>query len=1523
MAVRSKKLLKVIDGIRSWNISTSQSPTSAKPFVEIEEVLKSEQFQVGKIAVHGFPCQPTCIAFDPVQRIVAIGTRSGVIRIFGRPGVDYVVFHPSSSAVIQIIFLVNEGGLISICHDDVLHLWNIRQKNPELVHSLQFKRERLTCGHVPVGSGWLYLGTDKGNVHFVNVQRFTTSGYVINWNKAIDITQSAHPGRVVQIAENPQDTNKLLIGYSSGFLVLWDLRTKTAEARFQYSDNLNGFCWHWEGKNFVTCHKFGILATWAYRQPQRPISVTCPHAGGEGVPDDYTSYEPIQRVDWLPTKTGEPLIVFAGGCRLLTTSSTSAAATLSDSNASTTASKPKSASPLPSPTDASSTSSPEAAGSAERGHAESVVTSSSSSSKFACPSLTVKRGKRLVVMQMDYRVVQFVTLNASPYVSDSMDPYAVAVLLQNDLVVVDLLSPSFATFENPYPMDLHTSPVTSCVYLVDCPPDLVPLFYSVGSRGNRNQRVNEPDAFSSRDWPINGGEWGVSYNPYPELVLTGHADGSVRFWDASEVTLTPLYKVRTLKYFANTTSSGAIKPPTVSGEETSRGPTNSDEVNANYSPVLLSTEPDPFAIRAIHFCPESRWLLTASSTHVCLMHFSRREQTYETPVLDINMAFDGLDDIGINAGDAFADDQLGPGGCGTITKEKIAHINIATSRNASNHPGGSVSSAHSVSCSDKDLRVFVPIRFGSLTWPPGFQPVLICRIGVPGIGFDSIPGSGLPSDPTLLPPPSITTARLNSHYGLLAIGNEFGVAVVDYINRICLLSTSSADLNNPLDLYVRGPNRSPGRFPTNTSGQNSSCEQKTYEQHSSVPRVLPKSLSSECTSSYEDSSDASRSKKVSVVPAHSVVALPSEDTKRNFVTRPSVVVIDGDTCEEFEAFPEVTWERCSDVRKADSQHSEGRLLPATADYSDEFALDSSEPSSDAPSSESFTLVPDENELTQREWSFTLLDLRRDSQSKKSPSSWFKQKSENNAKRPVVIKTIDVLKLVSPLAAALVLTCRASSIHRQLCNASHQQQKRYSDLVAQSRSGSLSTSTSSLDQMSSESVKTVVFMDSYARKQDLTPMRTMWIGTGRGTVLALHLPGSIDTRGNQTVTPIIPTGSIYRLHGEILHIGFLDLTGDLLSSPSERWEEMNLGHRCPPPLVKQMSNASSTISSGLDSASTAGTGTRQGDPAAIARRLGTGGPVSRTPKEFLVKQSGSTTRNSSSSTSSSSGPSGNPSSAPGLASPGQLGLVIAAKSAPTGPTGLTESDKQIVVMCSEKQARVISLPSQTCLYKMKITDTSHVVRASIQRFRPPSSDSSGSVTFLSCYLANGHFMAFSLPSLRMLMDVNSLPFSECVSRSFAFGQYGQVVYLNSPSELLKVTWSADVCANLRDMQGELFLPCNMPEPPKKNFFKTLLSGNLSASLDRDELFGETSSGKGMPGSSTLLPNTKMEKLTGQATGASSEIARARNAAIERGERLGQLDLQTQEMMEQAKGFGRSAAALAAKYEKKDKRWGLPF
>lgn len=41
-----------------------------------------------------------------------------------------------------------------------------------------------------------------------------------------------------------------------------------------------------------------------------------------------------------------------------------------------------------------------------------------------------------------------------------------------------------------------------------------------------------------------------------------------------------------------------------------------------------------------------------------------------------------------------------------------------------------------------------------------------------------------------------------------------------------------------------------------------------------------------------------------------------------------------------------------------------------------------------------------------------------------------------------------------------------------------------------------------------------------------------------------------------------------------------------------------------------------------------------------------------------------------------------------------------------------SDKQFVVFASEKQARVVALPSQTCIYRQQICDADFVVKAEV-------------------------------------------------------------------------------------------------------------------------------------------------------------------------------------------------------------------
>jgi syntaxin-binding protein 5 len=191
------------------------------------------------------------------------------------------------------------------------------------------------------------------------------------------------------------------------------------------------------------------------------------------------------------------------------------------------------------------------------------------------PCITVLQGKGTTVLHMEHPVVDFVPMCESPWPSDMQEPYAIAVLLQNDLVIIDLTSNGFPCFNSPYSMDLHDSPVTCCTYLADCPSDLVPAFYSVG----RHTQSRKPGT-SEKQWPVNGGSWAPASRSYSEIIITGHQDGSVKFWDAGSGSLLVLYKLKTAKIFE--------KPKTRSLDG--------------------SSDEDPLAIQVISLCAESRFV---------------------------------------------------------------------------------------------------------------------------------------------------------------------------------------------------------------------------------------------------------------------------------------------------------------------------------------------------------------------------------------------------------------------------------------------------------------------------------------------------------------------------------------------------------------------------------------------------------------------------------------------------------------------------------------------------------------------------------------------------------------------------------------------------------------------------------------------------------------------------------------------------------------------------------------------------
>uniref|UniRef100_A0A8C9VJ78 Syntaxin-binding protein 5-like n=1 Tax=Scleropages formosus TaxID=113540 RepID=A0A8C9VJ78_SCLFO len=1125
---------KVLDGLTAASSSSSSSappPPGTRENDAIPESLQSEHFQLCKTVRHGFPYQPSAMSFDPVQKILAIGTQTGALRLFGRPGVECYCQHDSGAAVIQLQFLINEGALVSALADDSIHLWNLRQKRPAVLHSLKFNRERITFCHLPFQSKWLYIGTERGNIHIVNVESFTLSGYVIMWNKAIELSSKAHPGPVVHISDNPMDEGKLIIGFESGIVVLWDLKSKKADYRYTYDEAIHSVAWHHEGKQFICSHSDGTLTIWNVKSPGKPAQTITPHGKQPKDGKKPEPCKPILKVEYKTTRAGDPFMILSGGLSYDTVGRR--------------------------------------------------------------PCLTVMHGKSTAVLEMDYPIVDFLTLCETPYPNDFQEPYAVVVLLEKDLVVIDLAQNGYPIFENPYPLTIHESPVTCCEYFADCPVDIIPALYSVGSRQKRQ-------GYSKKEWPISGGNWGLGTQSYPEIIITGHADGSVKFWDASAIMLQVLYKLKTAKVF-----------------EKSR--------NKEDKPCTDIVDEDPFAIQIMSWCAESRMLCVAGvSAHVIVYRFSKQEVTTEVvQLLEVRLQYE-LNDA--DSPETAAEQQSLPGS--TSSPQTSA---------PPSHPSTSSSSSDGI----RDNVPCLKVRSAPLKQSPGYQVELVVQL---------VWVSGEP-------PQQVTSLAVNSSYGLMAFGNSNGLAIVDYLQKTVLLNLGTVELYGSNDPYQRQP-RSPRKSRQPSGGL--------------------------CDISEGSTTSEDRCKS----PTSAV---------RGFAQQWACWTVQDGCCT------------------------------------------------------------------------SLLCL------------------------PTVLLSVCPLRAAPPDA-------RDTSFSR-----------------------SRSSSVTSIDKEAREAITALHFADTFARKGENCAAPTLWVGTSLGTVLAVAL--SLPPAGEQRLLqPVIvsPSGTQIRLKGSILRMAFLDSVGAILPPAHEAWYEPNAPDE------------------------------REEREKARKRR-----PVSVSPSASQ-----------------------------------ELGEI------------------HYAVVCSEKQAKVLALPSQSCVFKHNITETSFVLRSDVVQM-------SGSVC-VTCFCANGHIMALSLPSLRPLLDVNYLPLTDMrIARTFCFSNNGQAMYLTSPTEIQRITYSQETCENLQEMLGELFTPVETPEAPNRGFFKGLFGGGAQ-SLDREELFGESAAGKASRSLAQHIPGPGgIEGMKGAASGVVGELARARIALDERGQKLSELEERTAAMMASADSFSKHAHDMMLKC--KDKKW----
>uniref|UniRef100_A0A8C0X662 LLGL scribble cell polarity complex component 2 n=1 Tax=Castor canadensis TaxID=51338 RepID=A0A8C0X662_CASCN len=367
------------------------------------EKLKQELFAFNKTVEHGFPNQPSALAFDPELRIMAIGTRSGAVKIYGAPGVEFTGLHRDTATVTQMHFLPGQGRLLTLLDDSSLHLWEIVHHNgcAHLEEALSFQPPsrpsfenvsttasltRVTVVLLVAVGNTAALGTEGSSIFFLDVTTLTLlEGQTLSADEVLrsvpdDYRCGKALGPVESLQGHLRDPTKILIGYSRGLLVIWNQAARCVEHVFL--------------GNQVPFH-------------------------------------------------AKPSTRFCGG-----------------------------------------------------------------------------------------------TVN-----QEFDDPQALAVLLEEELVVLDLKTPGWPAMPAPYLAPLHSSAITCSAHVANVPSKLWARIVSAG------EKQSPQSASSASSWPITGGRNLAQEPSQRGLLLTGHEDGTVRFWDASGVALRPLYKLSTAGLF--------------------------------------------------------------------------------------------------------------------------------------------------------------------------------------------------------------------------------------------------------------------------------------------------------------------------------------------------------------------------------------------------------------------------------------------------------------------------------------------------------------------------------------------------------------------------------------------------------------------------------------------------------------------------------------------------------------------------------------------------------------------------------------------------------------------------------------------------------------------------------------------------------------------------------------------------------------------------------------------------------------
>ena len=442
---------------------------------------------------HGIPHKPCSVAHDPVQGLMALAGGEGEIQIMGKLGVEATLLQPGSLPVSQVLFSSNEGVLLSLCEsDNSITKWDFKVFPPE--------------------QGGRFLLTEE----------------------EVTMVSASKPGDRMILCHLPVGGKWIFIGTEGGNVFLLDKDSfQLSEYNITYEKISSRARGKWESPGFIIgleespvdasllliLVSGGWINLWSVRSnsceaqffPPSNDAITIGaswHYSGKQLVAGYSDgYIVIWQLDTphKPVRTFSPTDLYGISCASITRIFWLANPNSKDGLILFSGGTVGSESLL------------------------TVIYSHSSrirSSTLVAPSV----------------ITDFAPISFHPHRDKAQYPHAVAIICREELLLYQLMD-YFAWQEVPVPTanSLATSLVTAVDFIEECPIELIETLRVLGLSTYQHKLEG------AHNWPLNGGTRDRTNDS--SLLITGHENGDVRFWNSSRNRMELIYYIKSSHLF--------------------------------------------------------------------------------------------------------------------------------------------------------------------------------------------------------------------------------------------------------------------------------------------------------------------------------------------------------------------------------------------------------------------------------------------------------------------------------------------------------------------------------------------------------------------------------------------------------------------------------------------------------------------------------------------------------------------------------------------------------------------------------------------------------------------------------------------------------------------------------------------------------------------------------------------------------------------------------------------------------------